>query len=162
MEQYLKDQYNVREISYLKSEDDIVPYFMEDPYDYFDCGQGYYEDEVEVIVKIKDKFYSVKITAEIGSSKQDRGDRLYFVEGAESVEYKEIEKPVDKNVDKIKYLLFESNFDEGESEVYKLCSIESIKDFFFGEEEVLGHLLESGTYYGKLYQYHLIYLADFK
>ena len=162
MEQYLKDQYNVREISYLESEEYIVSYFMEDPHDYFDCGQGYYEEEVEVIVKIKDKFYSVKITAEIGSSKQDRGDRLYFVEGAESVEYKQIEKPVDKNADKIKYLLFESNFDEGESEVYKLCSIESIKDLFCCDDEALGFLLENGSYYGEWHEYHLIYLADFK
>ena len=65
-------------------------------------------------------------------------------------------------MEQVKYLLFESNFDEGESEVYKLCSIESIKDLFCCDEEALGHLLESGSYYGEWYQYHLIYLADFK
>ncbi len=65
-------------------------------------------------------------------------------------------------MEQVKYLLFESNFNVGESELYKLCSIESIKDFFCGEEDALGHLLESGSYHGKWFHYHLIYLADFK
>ena len=65
-------------------------------------------------------------------------------------------------MEQFKYLLFESNFNVGESESYKLCSIESIKDFFCGEEYALGHLLESGSYYGEWFHYHLICLADFK
>lgn len=162
MEQYLKDQYNVREISYLESEEDIVSYFMEDPYDYFDCGQGYYEDEVNIIVKIKDKFYNVKITAAIGSSKQDRGDRLYFVENAESVEYSEIEKPVDKNINKVKYILFQADFDENEANVYKLCNLDSIDDFFFSPEEALEELLKGRGYRTERDEYHLIKLEDFK
>ena len=65
-------------------------------------------------------------------------------------------------MEQVKYLLFESNFNVGESDLYKLCSIESIKDLFCGEEYALGHLLESGSYYGEWFHYHLICLADFK
>lgn len=97
MEQYLSEDYGVIEDkNYLTKEEDIEPYFKDDSYDFFDCGQGYYQEEVEVICCIGDKFYKVKIKAEIGSAKQDRGDRLYWVEGIESVIYEEIEKPKPK------------------------------------------------------------------
>ena len=65
-------------------------------------------------------------------------------------------------MEQVKYLLFESNFNVGESELYRLGRIESIKDFFCGDEAALGHLLESGSYYGEWFHYHLICLADFK
>jgi hypothetical protein len=32
---------------YLKSENDIVEYFMDSGHEYFDCGQGKYQDEVK-------------------------------------------------------------------------------------------------------------------
>lgn len=97
MEEYLVKDYGVIEdLKYLKSVDDIESYFSEDVDVDFDCGQGYYQDEGEFICKICDKFYKVKVKAEIGSSKQDRGDRLYWVESVESVEYEEIDKPKPK------------------------------------------------------------------
>ena len=97
MEQYLIEDYNVIEDKrYLTEESEIETYFRDSGYDLFDCGQGYYQDEATSICKIRDKFYKVRIIAEIMSSKQDRGDRLYWVESIESVTYEEIEKPKPK------------------------------------------------------------------
>ena len=97
MEQYLIDDYGVIEDKeYLTKEENIKDYFSDDAYDYFDCGQGYYQDETSVICCIGDKFYKVEITAEIGSSWQDRGDRVYYVDRISSISYVEIEKPKPK------------------------------------------------------------------
>lgn len=97
MEQYLVEDYGVIEDKrYLTKEEDIEAYFEDSAYDYFDCGQGYYQDEKSVICCIENKFYNVTINAEIGSQKQDRGDRLYWVEYIKSVTYKETEKPQPK------------------------------------------------------------------
>lgn len=161
MEDYLKDQYNVHEDKkWLTSEEDIVPYFNDD-YGIFDCGQGYYEDIKEIIAKIGEKFYKVIITANIDSQKMDRGDRYYFVDSINEVTYTEISKPVDKEKSKVKYILFEADFDETESNVYKLCSVESIQDFFCGDEDALDFLLKNNSYYGEWHQYHLVKLEDY-
>lgn len=97
MEQYLIDDYSVFEDKYhLTHENQIEEFYKDGAYDLFDCGQGYYQDEAEEICKIQDKFYRVIIKAEIGSSKQDRGDRLYYVDSIRSVAYEEIEKPTQK------------------------------------------------------------------
>lgn len=94
LEGYLIKQYNVHEDkNYLQDASDIEQYFKDDGYDYFDCGQGYSQSEADVIVHIANKFYLVTMKAEIGSQKQDRGDRLYFVENIVKVEYEEIDKP---------------------------------------------------------------------
>ena len=96
-EEYLIKEYGVVEnAKWLKCEEQIEDYFKEDSYDLFDCGQGYSQDEASVICKIGDKFYDVLIKAEIESSKQDRGDRLYWVESIEKVTWKEIDKPMPK------------------------------------------------------------------
>jgi len=81
---------NVVESPYVTSVEDIQDFFNDDAPDYFECGQGYYQDEANVVVKIDDKFYNVHMIAEIGSEKQDRGDRLYFVESVESVQITEM------------------------------------------------------------------------
>jgi hypothetical protein len=81
---------NIIESQYLTSVDDIQEFFSDDGDEYFDCGQGYYQDDAEVIVKIDGKYYKVNMTAEIGSERQDRGDRLYFVERVESVKVSEM------------------------------------------------------------------------
>ncbi len=72
---------------WLSSEDTIESYFKDVGREHLDCGQGYYEDEATVMCKIGDDYYEVSITAEIGSAKQDWGDRLYWVEKIESVTY---------------------------------------------------------------------------
>lgn len=106
MEKYLKEEYNIFEDeNYLKNKEDIEDYFKDDYGDLLDCGQGYYQDKANVICKIGEKFYNVTIQAEIGSAKQDYGDRLYWVEGIKSVVYEEIEKPKPKEKFKITYNL---------------------------------------------------------
>lgn len=98
MEQYLIDDYNVYEdTKYLTEETQIEEYFKDNGYDYFDCGQGYYEEEVDLLLKIQNTYYQVYLQAEIGrSAKQDVGDRIYFVDEISSVTYKEINKPLPK------------------------------------------------------------------
>jgi len=100
IEQYLIDDYNVfQDENYLTSHLEIEEYFLsEDSSDMFECGQGFAQDTEVRIVKIGKEFYEVTITAEIGSAKQDRGERLYWVESIESVLYKKIEKPLKKKV----------------------------------------------------------------
>lgn len=112
LETYLKEEYHViMNKKMLKHESQIEKYFSEDMYDFFDCGQGYYEDEVELIAKIDNKFYKVIVKAEIDSSKQDHGDRLYWLEGVQEVSYKEIEKPKEK-VKKTINISFEGTYDD--------------------------------------------------
>jgi hypothetical protein len=106
LETYLKEQYNVFEDEkYLTSESEIMDYFKDCGSDYLDCGQGYYEDEANVICKISDKFYSVKIKAEIMGAKQDVGDKLYWVDYISMVTYEEIDKPAPKNKVNVTYNL---------------------------------------------------------
>ncbi|QNR65400.1 hypothetical protein IAQ67_16020 [Paenibacillus peoriae] len=106
MEQYLIDEYGVVEDKkWLTKPSDIESYFSEDASDYFDCGQGYYEDETSLICKIADKFYHVTINAEITSSKQEYGDRLYRVESISSVKFREIDKPLPKEKTLVNYSL---------------------------------------------------------
>lgn len=106
MEQYLIDQYNVFEDEkWLTDAAEIEKYFEDLGREYLDCGQGYYQDEADVICKIGDKFYEVNIVAEIGSAKQDRGDRLYWVESIDKVTYEEIEKPLPKESETVSYSL---------------------------------------------------------
>lgn len=64
-------------------------------------------------------------------------------------------------MEETKYLLFEANFDEGESELYKLSTFESLSEFFCGDMNILTPLLDSGSYYDEWFQYHLIDLSDY-
>ena len=90
----LKKQYSIiTDSRYLCEESDIVPYFKDCGIDFFDCGQGYSQDEATVIIAIHDTYYEVTMKASIMSSKQDRGDRLYWVEDITDVTYTEILKP---------------------------------------------------------------------
>lgn len=106
MEKYLIEQYDVYEDkNWLTSEDEIADAFMDIGREFLECGQGYYQDEESIICKIGDKFYQVDIYAEIMSAKQDVGDRLYWVEDIEKVEYKEIAKPQPKDTEFVTYKL---------------------------------------------------------
>jgi hypothetical protein len=96
MEKYLIDDYGIIENKDLTSLDDIVEYYKDCGYELFDCGQGYYEDEKTIWVKIQDKFYSVSISAEVWGDRQDHGDKLYYVESIKSITYFEIPKPEPK------------------------------------------------------------------
>lgn len=106
MEEYLIKEYDVFEDKkYLTKEEEILYYFEDNGRNFLDCGQGYYQDEVDLICKIGDKFYSVFIQAEIMSAKQDVGDRLYWVEYISDVTYQEIDKPQPKEKTKVQYNL---------------------------------------------------------
>jgi len=73
---------------------DIAAYFMDMGNDYLPCGQGYYTDEASVAVKIDEDYFIVQIQGEQCSSKQDRGDRLYWIEEITSVTFKPTTKKV--------------------------------------------------------------------
>ncbi len=104
MDKYLIEQYGVIEDKkWLKDVSDIEDYFEDIARDYMDCGQGYYQDEVDFICKIGDKFYNVDVCAEIGSAKQDVGDRLYWIDSINRITYHEIKKPEPKPVTSISY-----------------------------------------------------------
>lgn len=58
MEDYLKEQYDVFEDKkWLTKEEDIGDYFLDNGREHFDCGQGYYQEEVELICKVGEAFY---------------------------------------------------------------------------------------------------------
>ena len=64
-------------------------FYQDDSHHLFNCGQGFYEEEVYEYCFIQDVFFEVCIRAEIISSKQDVGDRLYWVDSIDSIEIKE-------------------------------------------------------------------------
>lgn len=100
-EDYLIKEYEIIEDKkYLKHPDKIEDYFRGGD-TMVECGQGEYQDEWQGIVKIGDKFYDVTLTYEIGSAKQDYGDRLYWAEGLESCTYNEIPKPLPRPTQKV-------------------------------------------------------------
>ena len=101
----LKEQYNILE---LNIETDIVTYF-EDSHEDFDCGQGYYQDKINQIVYLDNKFYKVEVTAEIDSAKQDRGDRLFWVSSIQDISYEEIEAPKLKPVTELVLQIIEKD-----------------------------------------------------
>jgi hypothetical protein len=106
MEKYLKDEYDVFEDEkYLTKEEQIEDYFKDCGQEWLECGQGYAQDEATILCKIADKFYEVKIEAELGSSKQEYGDRLYWIDEITSVDYEEITKPEPKEKFVCKYSL---------------------------------------------------------
>lgn len=75
------------------TKEDIVPAFQEIGKEYFECGQGYYETDVDVVIEIANgERFEVNMTATIEGNKQDCGDRLYFVESIDKVTYKEVTK----------------------------------------------------------------------
>lgn len=92
-EYLIKDHDVIQDTEYLKCQEQIENYFKDCGRDYFDCGQGYYQDGHHQIIKIKNKYFMVDIYANIVSAKQDIGERLYWVESIKKVEYNEIEKP---------------------------------------------------------------------
>lgn len=51
----------------------------------FDCGQGFYQDESVSYCFIQDVFFKVNLTAHIVSSKQEVGERLYWVDSLKDI-----------------------------------------------------------------------------
>lgn len=77
----------IEDKKHLTSEDDIESYFEDAGHELLECGQGYCQNKGEFVVKIDENYYDVTILAEVGSARQDRGDRLYWVEDITSVSY---------------------------------------------------------------------------
>lgn len=123
MESYLKEEYDVIEDKeYLQKESDIVAYFKDEGRDYLDCGQGYFQDEADVLCKIGDKFYSVSIEAEVIGEKQDRGYEIYFVDNISKVSYKEIDKPLPKTKKEVQYNLLLTDYQQKSLESFMKAS----------------------------------------
>ncbi|MGG4105230.1 hypothetical protein AAXB25_15035 [Paenibacillus lautus] len=110
LEQYLIDQYGVIEDErYLTSLDDLYDFVDDMSNELFDCGQGYYQDEANLIVKIGNKFYDVTAYADVVGEKQDIGDKLYFVDRISQVDHVEIKKPEPKEILSVTYTLSVTN-----------------------------------------------------
>lgn len=100
MENYLKEDYgvvNLEEDQYFhiegndSIEESIGKFVKEYACELFDCGQGYYEESADELMYYNGQLYNAHVVAEIMSAKQDRGDRLYWVEGIKSIEVEAIE-----------------------------------------------------------------------
>ena len=73
------------------TEDGIVDYYKDMGKEYFDCGEGYYEDASTIYIELDSgKIYEVNMEAECGGNKTDYGDRIYFVDEITSVTFKEV------------------------------------------------------------------------
>ena len=60
---------------------------------YFDCGQGYYQNTIQVYLKVGAEYWLFTIKAYIGSQRVDIGDDVHYFDGIESVEWIAAEKP---------------------------------------------------------------------
>ena len=61
----------------------------------------------------------------------------------------------------VKYILLNVNYDENETEKKEFQSLDSLKEEFEGDEELLGELLNEGVYEWEWGEYHLINLGDY-
>lgn len=62
----------------------------------------------------------------------------------------------------VKYILLNVNYDENETEKKDFQSLDSLKEEFEGDEELLGELLNEGVYEWEWGEYHLINLGDYQ
>lgn len=62
----------------------------------------------------------------------------------------------------VKYILLNVNFDENGTEKEEFQSLDSLKEEFEGDEELLGELLNEGVYEWEWGEYHLINLGDYQ
>ena len=62
----------------------------------------------------------------------------------------------------VKYILLNVNYDENETEKEEFQSLDSLKEEFEGDEELLGELLNEGVYEWEWGEYHLINLGDYQ
>ncbi|MFK5882940.1 MAG: hypothetical protein QM489_01215 [Candidatus Izemoplasma sp.] len=73
---------------------EIESWYLDNSYDLFDCGQGYYQDEAVEYCLIDKQYYEVTIFAIIEHKWMDRGDKLAYVESIDKVECKLIDVEV--------------------------------------------------------------------
>lgn len=98
-----EDQVDIQSFS---SEKEAREFYEDEYHEFFDCGQGYFQNEAIVECFIENCFFKVTLLAEIWSSKQDIGDRLYWVENLDSItfypqDFKEYKKELQKKKENI-------------------------------------------------------------
>lgn len=72
---------------------DFEEYFKDCGSEYFDCGEGYYQDEAVIYVQTPSgKIYQINMTADCVGDKTDYGDIVYYVDEITSVSYIEISR----------------------------------------------------------------------
>ena len=73
------------------TEDGIVDYYKDCGKEYFDCGEGYHQDDATIYIELDSgKIYEVNMQAECEGNKTDYGERIYFVDKITSVTFKEV------------------------------------------------------------------------
>lgn len=97
MHDYLYKEHCYTQLEYdLASPDEIRDHFIDIGREFLECGQGFFQEEATIKIFIDGKSYAVTITGSISSQKQDRGDRLYYVEDITLVTVIEISTPEPK------------------------------------------------------------------
>ena len=75
------------------TKDEIIDYYKDFGKEYFDCGEGYYEDASTIYIELDSgKIYEVNMEAECEGNKTDYGERIYFVDKITSVTFKEVDE----------------------------------------------------------------------
>ena len=75
------------------TEDGIVDYYKDFGKEYFDCGEGYHQDDATIYIELDSgKIYEVNMEANCEGNKTDYGDRIYFVDEITSVTFKEVDE----------------------------------------------------------------------
>ena len=75
------------------TEDGIVDYYKDCGSEYFDCGEGYHQDDATIYIELDSgKIYEVNMEANCEGNKTDYGDRIYFVDEITSVTFKEVDE----------------------------------------------------------------------
>ena len=87
-------------------EENIEAYFKDMGNEYFDCGEGYYEDASTIYIELDSgKIYEVSMEAECEGNKTDYGERIYFVDKITSVTFKEVDELwiISQQLEQLKY-----------------------------------------------------------
>ena len=75
------------------TKDGIIDYYKDFGKEYFDCGEGYYEDASTIYIELDSgKIYEVNMEANCEGNKTDYGERIYFVDEITSVTFKEVDE----------------------------------------------------------------------
>ena len=88
------------------TKDGIGDYYKDFGKEYFDCGEGYYENTTTIYIELDSgKIYEVNMEAECEGNKTDYGERIYFVDKITSVTFKEVGElwVISQQLEQLKY-----------------------------------------------------------
>lgn len=88
------------------TKDGIIDYYKDFGKEYFDCGEGYYEDASTIYIELDSgKIYEVNMEAECEGNKTDYGERIYFVDKITSITFKEVDElwVISQQLEQLKY-----------------------------------------------------------